>query len=210
MRLYDMTPAPNPRRVRIFMAEKGLEIERVEIDVQAGENLGEAYLAINPRGVVPTLVLDDGRILDESVAICRYLEGLHPAPNLFGEGALEAAEVERWGRRCEFEGMFNIAAAFRNSQPAFARRGMPGAGPETPQIPALADRGLMLARHWMEGLDRHMEGRDWIAADRFTIADITALVCLDFAKWVGLRAGPDLPHLAAYHARLKARPSAAA
>lgn len=210
MRLYDMKLAPNPRRVRIFLAEKGVEIERVEIDVQAGANLAPAYLAINPRGVVPTLVLDDGRILDESVAICRYIEGLHPEPNLFGRDPLEQAEVERWGRRMEFDGLFNIAAAFRNSQPAYAGRSMPGAGPETPQIPELAERGLTLARHWMAGLDRHLAGRDWLASDRFTIADITAFVCLDFAKWVGLRAGPELPNVAAYHARVKARPSSAA
>ncbi len=210
MKLYDMKFAPNPRRVRIFLAEKGLSIDRVEVDIQAGENLRPAYLAVNPRGVVPTLVLDDGRILDESVAICRYLEGLHPEPNLFGRDPLEQAEVERWGRRCEFEGLFNVAAAFRNSHAAYAGRSMPGAGPATPQIPDLVERGLALARHWMAGLDTHLEGRDWIASDRFTIADITAFVCLDFAKWVGLRAGPDQPHLAAYHARLKARPASAA
>jgi glutathione S-transferase len=201
MKLYDMKFAPNPRRVRMFLAEKGVEIERIEIDIQAGDNLKPDYLAINPRGVVPTLLLDDGRILDESVAICRYIEGLHPEPNLFGRDPFEQAEVERWGRRSEFDGMFNLAAAFRNTHPAFAGRSVPGSGPETPQIPALAERGRRLARHWMEALDRHLEGRNWLALDRFTIADITTLACLDFAKWVDLKPGPDLPSLAAYHAR---------
>lgn len=118
MRLYDMTLAPNPRRVRIFLAEKGIEVPRVEIDIQKGENLEPDYLAINPRGVVPTLVLDDGTILDESIAICRYFEALQPEPNLFGRDPLEIARVEAWQRRIEFEGLFNIAAAFRNSRPA--------------------------------------------------------------------------------------------
>ncbi len=210
MQLYDMRAAPNPRRVRIFLAEKGVDIPRVEIDVQAGANLEPTYLAVNPRGVVPTLVLDDGRILDESIAICRYIEALHPEPNLFGAGAFEAAEVESWQRRMEFEGMFNIAAAFRNTAPAYAVRGVPGVAPPTPQIAGLAERGLLLARHWMDGLQDRLAGRDYVASDRFTVADITTFVSLDFAKWVGLRAGDSHPNVAAYHARIKARPASAA
>jgi glutathione S-transferase len=210
MKLYDMRQAPNPRRVRIFLAEKGVAIPSEEVDIQAGANLDQAYLAINPRGVVPTLVLDDGRILDESVAICRYIEGLHPEPNLFGVSAWEAADVERWQRRMEFDGMFNVAAAFRNTAPAYAERGAPGAGPATPAIPAMAERGQLLARQWMDRLEDHLAGRDFIASERFTIADITAFVALDFAKWVGIRAGDAHPNVVAYHARIKARPSSAA
>jgi glutathione S-transferase len=210
MKLYDMRQAPNPRRVRIFLAEKGVAIPSEEVDIQAGANLDQAYLAINPRGVVPTLVLDDGRILDESVAICRYIEGLHPEPNLFGVSAWEAADVERWQRRMEFDGMFNVAAAFRNTAPAYAERGAPGAGPATPAIPAMAERGQLLARQWMDRLEDHLAGRDFIVSERFTIADITAFVALDFAKWVGIRAGDAHPNVVAYHARIKARPSSAA
>jgi glutathione S-transferase len=210
MLLYDMVKAPNPRRVRIFLAEKGVEILRVEIDVQAGANLAPDYLAVNPRGVVPTLVLDDGRRLDESIAICRYLEALHPAPDLFGRDPYEQGEIEQWQRRMEFEGMFNIASVFRNVTEAYAGRGMPGALPPTPQIPALAERGMLLARHWLDTLERHLEGREWLAAGRFSVADITAFVALDFAKWVGLRAGEAHPNVAAYHARVKARPSSSA
>jgi glutathione S-transferase len=210
MKLYDMVKAPNPRRVRIFLAEKGIEIPREEIDVQAGANLEPAYLAINPRGVVPALLLDDGTLLDESIAICRYFEALHPAPDLFGRTALEQAEVERWQRRMEFEGLFSIAAVFRNSAPDYADRGVPGAGPATPQIAELAERGMVQARNWLAHLEQRLTGRDWLATDRFSVADITAFVCLDFAKWIGLRAGEAHPNIRAYHARIKARPSSAA
>ncbi len=210
MKLYDMVKAPNPRRVRIFVAEKGMEIPRIEVDIQAGENLKPSYLAVNPRGIVPTLVLDDGRILDESIAICRYLEALQPEPNLFGKGAWEIAQVERWQRRMEFEGMFNIAAVFRNSMADYAGRGMPGTGPATPQIAEMAERGRMMSAHWLDNLEKDLEGREWLASDRFTVADITAFVCLDFAKWIGLRAGEAHPNVAAYHARVKSRPSSAA
>ena len=210
MKLYDMVNAPNPRRVRMFLAEKGIEVPRQEIDVKAGENLGAAYLAINPRGLVPALQLDDGRILDESVAICRYFEALHPAPDLFGQTPFEQAEVERMQRQMEFEGMFNIAAVFRNTAEAYADRGAAGTGPATPQIPEMAERGLALAKLWMERLEARLEGREWVAIDRISIADITTYVSLDFAKWVKLRAGDEHPNIQAFHARMKARPSSSA
>jgi glutathione S-transferase len=210
VQLYDMKMAPNPRRVRIFLAEKCVSVPLVEVDVQAGRNLEPAFLAINPRGVVPTLVLDDGRMLDESIAICRYFEGLHPEPNLFGRDPWEAADVERWQRRMEFEGMFGIAAAFRNTAPAYAGRSMPGTAGGGDQLPALAERGRKQALGWLDALEIRMAGREWLASDRYTVADITALVCLDFAKWVGLRAGDAHPSVVSYLARLKSRPSAAA
>ncbi len=210
MKLYDMAKAPNPRRVRIFLAEKGIEISMVPVDIPSGENLSAAYLAINPRGVVPTLVLEDGRVLDESIAICRYFEALNPEPNLFGRTPWEQAEVEQQQRQMEFEGLFNIAAAFRNSAEAYSERGAAGAAPATPRIPGLTERGLLLARHWLDRLERRLEGRDHVAIDRFTIADITAFVAIDFAKWVNLRAGEEHPNVLAYHARIKARPSSAA
>lgn len=210
MRLYDMTLAPNPRRVRIFLAEKGIEVPRVEIDIQKGENLEPDYLAINPRGVVPTLVLDDGTILDESIAICRYFEALQPEPNLFGRDPLEIARVEAWQRRIEFEGLFNIAAAFRNSRPAYADRAAPGAGPPTPQIPELAERGLLLARGFLDTLEQRLGESPFVAGPRFTVADITAIVCLDFARWVGLKAEAAHPTVAGWHRAMKARPSTSA
>jgi glutathione S-transferase len=210
MILYDMEKAPNPRRVRMFLAEKGISIPRVEINIQAGENLQPAYLAINPRGVVPTLVLDDGTMLDESIAICRYFEALQPEPNLFGRTPLELAHIESWQRRMEFEGMFNIASVFRNVQPAYADRGVPGAGPATPQIQAMAERGERMSRHWLDGLEGRLKESPFVAGERFTVADITAYICVDFAKWIGLRAGSDHPALQAWYAGIRARPSASA
>ena len=210
MKLYDMAKAPNPRRVRMFLVEKGIDVPMVPVDIPSGENLSADYLAINPRGLVPTLQLDDGRVLDESMAICRYFEALHPEPDLFGQTPFEQAEVEQQQRRMEFEGLFNIAAAFRNSAEAYADRGAAGASPATPRIPGLTERGLLLARHWLDRLERHLEGREFVAIDRFSAADITAFVSIDFAKWVNLRAGAEHPNVQAYHARIKARPSSAA
>ncbi|QMW21475.1 glutathione S-transferase family protein [Sandaracinobacteroides saxicola] len=210
MLLYDMAKAPNPRRVRWFLAEKGVSLPMVQVDIMAGENLAPAFLAVNPRGVVPTLLLDDGGILDESVAICRYLEGLHPEPNLLGRDALEMARIESWQRRMEFEGMFNVAAAFRNTQPAYAERGMPGRIPPTPAIPALAERGLMLAAHWLAELDARLRDVPFVAGERFSIADITAAISVDFAKWVGLRPAPEQEALLRWQAEVKARPGARA
>ncbi|MFQ3666301.1 MAG: glutathione S-transferase family protein [Sphingomonadaceae bacterium] len=207
MKLYDMTLAPNPRRVRMFLAEKGLAVPTEQVDIQKGENLSPSYLAINPRGVVPTLVLDDGSILDESLAICRYFEGLHPEPNLFGRAPLEAARVESWQRRMEFEGMFNVAAVFRNTRPAYSNRGAPGAGAPTPQIPALAERGMVLARQWLDTLEKRLSQSEFVAGDRFTVADVTAIVSLDFARWVGLKAEGGWPTVAAWQARMRERPS---
>lgn len=210
MKLYDMVKAPNPRRVRIFLAEKGIDLPRQEVNIQGRENLRPEYLAVNPRGVVPTLLLDDGRILDESIAICRYFEALHPRPDLFGGTPWEQAEVERWQRRMEFEGLFSIATVFRNSHPDYVDRGNAGSGPPTPQITAMAERGDLLSRLWFEQLETRLEGREWLALDRLSVADITAFVCIDFAKWIGLRAGPAHPNITAYHARWKARPSSGA
>lgn len=211
MKLYDMASAPNPRRVRIFLAEKGIEIDRVQIDISQGENLAPEFLAINPRGLLPTLQLDDGTVIDESIAICRYFEVLHPTPNLFGTSAVEQAAVAQWQRRVEFDGMMNIAAAYRNSTPLFARHSTAGAlAPATTAIPALVERGRELVTLWLATLEAHMAGREWIAADRFTIADISAFVALEFAKWVKVRPTDDQPNLGAYLARLKARPASAA
>lgn len=210
MKLYDMTAAPNPRRVRFFLAEKGISVPRVEVDIPSGGNLAPDFLAINPRGVLPTLVLDDGTVLDESMAICRYFEGVAPEPNLLGRDPLEQARIEMWQRRMEFDGMFAIAAAFRNSAPAFARRASPGAQPEAVQIPELVERGLAQARHWMNRLDERLQVSPFVAGERFTVADITAFICVDFAKWVKLRAGEEHAALRDWVERVKARPAAAA
>jgi glutathione S-transferase len=208
MKLYDMVKAPNPRRVRMFLAEKGIEIERVEIDIPSGANLAPAYLAINPRGVVPTLQFDDGSILDESVAICRYFELEQPEPNLMGRDSLEQARIESWQRRMEFDGLFAIAMAFRNGAPQFSGRAAPGVGGTFEQVPDLIPRGHMLTQRFLNDLNARLSSSAYVAGSRFTIADITAYVCVDFARWIKIE--PDASHTAlhSWRAALKMRPSA--
>lgn len=210
MKLYDMVKAPNPRRVRMFLAEKGVEIERIEVDIPGGANLASDYLAINPRGVVPTLRLDDGTVIDESIAICRYIDALHPEPNLFGTDPLEIARVEQWQRRAEFEGLFNIAAVFRNTAAPFADRAMPGTSPSLPQIADMAERGRVLTWHFIDTLEARLGESAFVAGDRYTIADITALVAIDFAKWVQIRISEAHPNLQRWYAAVSSRPSAKA
>ncbi len=210
MKLYDMIKAPNPRRVRMFLAEKGIDIERVEIDIPAGANLTPAFLAINPRGVVPTLQFDDGSILDESVAICRYFELENPEPNLMGRESLEQARIESWQRRMEFDGLISIAMVFRNSAPQFSGRASPGAGGIATQVPDLVPRGQRLTQRFLNDLNARLSSSTYVAGDRFTIADITAYVCVDFARWIGME--PDTSHSALqnWRAQIKQRPSARA
>ena len=210
MKLYDMVKAPNPRRVRIFLAEKGIEVERIEVDIPGGANLGPDYCAINPRGVVPTLVLDDGTTIDESIAICRYFEARNPEPNLVGRDPLETARVEQWQRRCEFEGLFNIAMVFRNTAAPFANRAMPGTNPSLPQIPELAERGRVLTWHFLDTLEARLGESAFVASDRYTLADITALVAVDFAKWVQIRVPETHTNTRRWYEVVSSRPSARA
>ena len=211
MKLYDSKVAPNPRRVRIFLAEKGIAIEIVTVDMTTGEHLKPAFRSISPRCTLPVLALDDGRTLDESISICRMFEAMQPEPNMFGRDPWEIAEIDQWHRRIEFDGYINIAHVFRNRAPMFADRALPGYDLPVPQIEALAERGEKLARHWFAEMDRRLEGREYIAADRLTIADISAFVAVDFGRWARIPpAEADFPNLMAWHARMAARPSAQA
>lgn len=210
MKLYDMTMAPNPRRVRIFLAEKGMSLEMPQVDIAKGENHSPDYRAINPRGVVPTLVLDDGSILDESVAICRYLEGLHPEPNLMGRDPLEVARIESWQRRIEFDGLFTVAGIFRNEAPHMAGRAVQGNAPPTEQSPEMAARCRLLLPHFLATLDARLGESAYVAGDRYTIADITTLVTIDFAKWVKVRVPDEHANTRRWYAEVSARPSAKA
>ncbi|MDB5707670.1 MAG: glutathione S-transferase [Sphingomonas bacterium] len=210
MKLYDAVFAPSPRRVRIFLAEKHIEVERVMVDLRRNEQLGDPYLAINPRGAVPALELDDGEVICESAAICRYFEAVQPEPALFGITALDIGRIESWTRRIESDGYAAAVYAFRNAQPAFEDRAAPGKWPAMPQIPELGARGLIMWGAFVDALDGRLRERDWIATDGFSFADITALVTIDFA----LRAGfvvPDSCHaIRRWHEAVSARPSAAA
>lgn len=209
MKLYDMSVAPNPRRVRIFLAEKGIEVPRVEINIRAGENLQPEFLAINPRGVLPTLQLEDGTVIDESVAICRYFEELRPDPPLLGRSALEKAMIECWNRRIESDAGQPVVDAFRNSYPPYAERAVPGkAGVRA--IPELAQRGMRRLAEFYPVFDRRLAESEYVAGGSFSLADITALCIVDFARAIQLPQPEGLEHYDRWHAQVSARPSAAA
>lgn len=210
MRLYDCDWAPSPRRVRIVLAEKGIAVERIAVDLRRDEQRSAAYLAINPRGTVPALVLNDGMVIDDSFAICRYLEAIAPAPPLFGTTPVEIATVETWLRRIEAEGYAAAVYALRNGHPGFVDRAVPGAGPPSAQIPALVDRATMLWDGFVTALDHRLDARRWIAGETFGMADIAALVTLDFAGRARLTVPATLVHLARWRAAADARPSARA
>ena len=210
MRLYDAVWAPNPRRVRMYLAEKGITVERRMVDLAAAENLQEPFLSLNPRGTVPVLELDDGQCIADSVAICRYLEALHPDPPLFGRDPLEIARIEYWTRKIEAEGYSGVVYAFRNRNKHMTDRALSGFWPPVPQLPELVMRGQNMWGWFVETLDDHLESRDWIATDEYSFADLTALMAVDFAKATRLSDGHFSPALARWYERVSARPSASA
>lgn len=203
MKLYNTRVAPNPRRVRIFLAEKGVSVESVEVDLARMEQKAPDYVAVNPLQRTPALVLDDGAVITESVAICRYFEELHPEPPLFGTGARERAVVEMWQRRLEF-GLFGaVAAAFRHLHPAMVQL-------EVPQVPAWGETNKPKVLDFLRFLDRHLADREFVCGARFTVADITGLVAIDFMKPARIAVPEDAANVRRWHAALAARPSAAA
>lgn len=210
MKLYDAEWAPSPRRVRIFLAEKGIEVERVAVDLKRDEQLGDPYLAINPRGAVPALKLDSGEVICESAAICRYFEALHPDPALFGRTAEEIGRIESWTRRIENDGYAAVVYVFRNERPSFAGRGAVGKWPTIAQIPELAARGMVMWDAFTEALDGRLAGREWIAADAYSFADITALITVDFARAAKLALPDTAVNLRRWHIAASARSSASA
>ncbi len=211
MKLYDCQVAPNPRRARMFLAEKGIDIERVEVDILGGANLEPAFLAINPRGMLPVLELDDGTRFDEVMAICRYFEDLQPDPPLLGRDALEKALVTNRQRKMEFEGMLAVSEMFRNQNEHFSTRSLPGAGGEIlPAIPALIERGRQTLGRFFVGLENYLEHDAFVAGELFTMADITALCAIDFAAWVHVSIPPDHRRALAWYDKVSSRPSASA
>lgn len=197
--LYDQPRAPNPRRVNIFVAEKGIDLPRRTVDIMAGGHQTPAYLAEVGAPVVPALVLADGGVITETQAICRYLEALHPEPNLMGRDAREVAEIEMWQRRVEFGLYATVVHAFRHTNPHMARLEQ-----------QCADWGAMNRDRLpaaLAALDTALAGRAYLAADRPTVADITALVALDFLRILRVTLPDGLDALAAYAARLRARPA---
>lgn len=209
MKFYDCTIAPSPRRVRIFMAEKGVKIDTVQVDLLKGENLTPEFRKINPRGVVPVLELDDGTCIDETVPICRYIEELHPNPPLMGTDPKSRAIIASRTRHMEWDGFLRGAEAFRNSVPGFADRGIPGLT-GVPAIPALAERGVAGLHRFLDNLEITLSASEYIAGDRYTIADITGLCVVDFAGWSKVAPTDSHPNVQRWYRSVSSRPSAAA
>ena len=206
--LYDCATAPSPRRARILLAEKGVPHETVQIDLRAGEQLGEAYRRINPQCTVPALRTDEGVMLTDNAAIAAWLEAHCPQPRLLGRTALEKADIASWQWRIEFEGLLAIAECLRNSSPGMANRALPGPV-DYPQITELAQRGLARVQQFFAVLDEQLRGRDFVAADQFSIADITAVVVVDFARIVKVKPGEQHPDLTRWRTAMAQRPSMA-
>ena len=203
MKLYDGGRAPNPRRVRVFLAEKGITVPLEQVDLGKMAHKTQAYAAINPVQRVPALELDDGTVISESIAICRYFEAQKPEPPLFGVGPKETAVIEMWERRVEFHLLGPISHVFRNSHPAMAAM-------EVPQVPAWAEANKPRVMDFLGLLDRELKNHRYIAGDRYSVADITAMVSVDFLKPAKLAVPESLGHLKRWHAEVSARPSAQA
>ena len=202
MRLHDGGRAPNPRRVQIFLAEKGLDIERVQVDINTLETQSPQFTAKNPMQRVPVLELEDGTVIAETVAICRYLEEIRPDPPLMGVTALDKALVEMWQRRMELNFLLPVAFAFRHLHPGAAHL-------EKPQVAEWGTVNQGRAREFMEFLDRELQNREFIAGDNFTIADITGIVSYQFLKPGRIAYPDDLQHLTRWARQIVARPSVA-
>jgi glutathione S-transferase len=203
MKLYDGGRAPNPRRVRIFLAEKTTEVPAEFLDIMTLQHRTDAYAALNPMQRLPALVLGDGTVIAESIAIRRYFEALYPDPPLLGRGALDGALVEMWNRRVEHRLFLPVATVFQHLHPAMKRL-------VDPQVPAWGEANKPRIFEFLQFLDRELKNRAFVAGAEFTVADITALVAVDFMKVSKLAVPEDLADLRRWHAAVSARPSAAA
>ncbi|MBK6009264.1 glutathione S-transferase [Ramlibacter ginsenosidimutans] len=206
--LYDCATAPSPRRARILLAEKGIPHATVQVDLRSGEQLGEAFRRINPQCTVPALQTEEGAVLTDNAAITAYLEAVCPEPPLLGRTPLEKAEIASWNWRIEFEGLLAIAEGLRNGSPAMANRALPGPR-NYAQIPELAQRGQQRLQDFFLTLEERLQGREFIATHRFSIADITAVVAVDFARAVKVKPGEQHPNLQRWRAAMAQRPAMA-
>jgi glutathione S-transferase len=203
MKLYDGGRAPNPRRVRIFLAEKGIAIPSEQVDLGKLEQRSDAFTALNPMQRVPALVLDDGTVIAESIAICRYFEALNPEPPLFGRDALEIALVEMWQRRVELHLLFPVAMVFQHLHPAMKIM-------VDPQVAAWGEANKPRVTQFLRILDGELKDRPFVVGEDYTVADITAMVAVDFMRVSKLRVSDELANVKRWHAAVSARPSAAA
>jgi glutathione S-transferase len=206
--LYDCATAPSPRRARLLLAAKGVAYEAVEIDLRSGEQLGDAFRRINPQCTVPALRTEEGMVLTDNASIAAYLEARYPAVPMMGITPQDKAEIAGWHWRCEFEGLMAIAEVLRNTSPAMANRALPGPV-DYPQIAQLGERGLARLQQFMATLNARLENRAFVAADQFSIADITAVVAVDFARVVKVKPDERHPHLLRWRTALAQRPGMA-
>lgn len=208
MIFYDCSTAPSPRRARILLAEKQAPHTTVQIDMRSGQQLSDEFKAINPSCTVPVLKLEDGTILTENAGIAAYLEAAYPQPPMLGRTSTEKGLVASWNAKIEFEGLYAVAEALRNSSPAMKGRAITGAT-NFEQIPQLAERGMQRLKLFFERLDERLEGREYVAIEQFSNADISALVAVDFARIVKVDVKQEHPNIARWRASLDARPSVA-
>ena len=203
MKLYDSGKAPNPRRTRIFLAEKGISVPTEQVDMMKDEHRTPEYTAINPLQRMPALVLDDGSIITESIAICRYFEALQPEPPLFGVGARDIAEVEMWNRRCEINLLLTVANVFRHLHPGAKTI-------EVPQVPEWGEVNKPRVIDFLKILDAQLAKHKFVAGERYSVADITAQVAVDFMKPSKIEMPAEFVNVRRWHAEVSARPSARA
>ena len=203
MKLYESDRAPNPRRVRIFLSEKGITVPSEQVDLLAQQQRSPAFTALNPLQRVPVLVLDDGTVIAESIAICRYFERLRPEPPLFGRGAKEEALVEMWNRRMELNLLSAVSSVFRHTHPAMQAL-------ENPQLPEWAEVNKPRVAEFLGVLDVELKDQLYVVGDHFSVADITGLVAVDFMKPARLEIPDELTNVRRWHGQVSARPSAKA
>jgi glutathione S-transferase len=203
MKLYDGGRAPNPRRVRVFLAEKGISVPTEQVDLGQLQQRSDAFTAINPMQRVPALVLDDGTVIAESIAICRYFEALNPDPPLFGRGALESALVEMWNRRAELHLLFPVAMVFQHLHPAMKIM-------VDPQVAAWGEANKPRVAQFLQILDGELKDRPYLAGENYSVADITAMIAVDFMRVSKLAVPDDLANVRRWHQAVSARPSAKA
>ncbi|MBU6290866.1 MAG: glutathione S-transferase family protein [Burkholderiales bacterium] len=207
MKLYDFELAPNPRRVRIFLAEKKVTVPMVQVNTRNREQFSEEFKAINPFSLLPVLELDDGKFIGESTAICRYFELLYPDPVLMGRDATEQAIVEMWDRRAELEGMSAVGEIVRNALPMFEGRGVAGVPDGFPQIPALVQRGKKRMIRFFDFWNRQLSANQFVAGPNFSIADITSFVAIEFAKRAEVTIPENYQHVARWYEEVSSRDS---